>query len=208
MAARASTVDDAWSDAEEASLLARLRAGDDAAFESLVRRETPRLLLLARRLLGNEADAQDAVQEAFVSAFNALGDFHGESRLATWLYRITVNAALMKRRSKARRREREIDTLLPQFGPGGHHVEPPSTWTEPASAEAERAESQALVRRSIDQLPDTYRTILILRDIQELETDEVARHLGISSNAVKIRLHRARQALRTLLDQQMGGKEA
>jgi RNA polymerase sigma-70 factor (ECF subfamily) len=193
--------------AEEAVLLGRLRAGDDEAFETLVRDHTSRMLSVARRYLGNEEDARDAVQDSFASAFRAIGSFHGESRLSTWLHRITVNAALMKLRSRARRKEVEIDGLLPQFGPGGHHVEPPSTWREPASAEVEREEARELVRDAIDHLPEAYRTVLILRDIDGFENDELARHLGVSVNAAKIRVHRARQALRTLLDPHMRGLE-
>jgi RNA polymerase sigma-70 factor (ECF subfamily) len=208
VALRTRPADDTWNATEEAALLARLRAGNDAAFETLVRDHTPRLLAVARRILSSEDDAQDAVQEAFVSAFKALDGFHGEARLSTWLHRITVNAALMKQRSRTRRGERDIETLMPQFGPGGHHVEPPSTWLEPASAEAERRELQGLVRRSIDELPEAYRTVLMLRDIQELETEEVAQHLGVTANAVKIRVHRARQALKTLLDPHLRGLNA
>jgi RNA polymerase sigma-70 factor (ECF subfamily) len=190
---------------ENAELLARLRAGDDAAFEWLVRAHTPRLLTIARRLLSSDEDAQDVVQEAFVSAFRGIESFQGDARLSTWLHRITVNAALMKRRAQSRRRDRDIESLLPQFGESGRHLEPPSTWVEDSSAAAERSETRALVRACIDDLPDGYRTVLILRDIQELETDEIARHLRITANAAKIRLHRARQALKTLLDPHMRG---
>jgi RNA polymerase sigma-70 factor (ECF subfamily) len=207
MASQSPMVKDDWNPAEEAALVARLRAGDDSAFETLVRAHTARLLVVARRLLSNEADAQDAVQEAFVSAFKAIDTFHGEARLSTWLHRITVNAALMKRRAQSRRHERDIESVLPQFGEGGHHIDPPSSWVEPSSAPAERGELRDLVRRSIDELPDPYRTVLILRDIQELETEEVAQHLGVTANAVKIRVHRARQALRTILDPHMRGVE-
>jgi RNA polymerase sigma-70 factor (ECF subfamily) len=196
-----------WNAAEEAVLLTRLRAGDDDAYEKLVRDHTARMLSVARRYLGNEDDARDAVQDAFASAFKAIDTFHGDSRISTWLHRITVNAALMKLRARARRPERAIDDLLPEFGPGGHHAEPPSTWSESASAEAEREEARELVRRSIAELPEAYRTVLILRDIEGWENDELARHLGISVNAAKLRVHRARQALRTLIDPQMRGME-
>jgi RNA polymerase sigma-70 factor (ECF subfamily) len=198
-------VDDGWNPAAEAELLARLRRGEDAAFETLVREHTSRLLVVTRRLLSSEHDAQDAVQEAFLSAFKAIDSFQGEARLSTWLHRIAVNAALMKRRSQGRRRERDIESLLPQFGEGGHHLEPPTSWVEPSSAPAERTEMRELVRNCIDELPEAYRTVLVLRDIQEMETEEVARHLGVTANAVKIRLHRARQALRALLDPHMHG---
>jgi RNA polymerase sigma-70 factor (ECF subfamily) len=190
---------------DDVELLGRLRAGEDAAFEALVRAHSPRLLTVARRLLGSDEDAQDVVQEAFLSAFRGIERFQGDARLSTWLHRITVNAALMKRRAHSRRRDSDIESLLPQFGDDGRHLEPPSTWVEDSSAAAERGELSALVRARIDELPDAYRTVLILRDIQETETEDIARHLGITANAVKIRLHRARQALKTLLDPHMRG---
>src|SRR5262249_24537369 len=99
----------------EAHLLARLRGGEDEAFEQLVRQYTGRLLAVARPLLGNEHDAYDAVQETCLSAFKGIGQFIGTAKLSTWLYRIVINAALMKLRSRRRKPEESIDELLPQF---------------------------------------------------------------------------------------------
>src|SRR5438132_11627990 len=98
---------------EEAALVAELRAGDEPAFERMVRLYSPRMLAAARRILGNEEDARDAVQDAFISAFKAMTSFEGESRLATWLHRIGINAALMRLRSRQRKNERPISELLP-----------------------------------------------------------------------------------------------
>lgn len=189
----------------EAALVERLRRQDERAFAEVIEEHGPRLLATARRLLRNEEDAQDALQEAFLSAFRSLDSFHGDARLSTWLHRIVVNAALMRRRSNSRRheddrRESDIGDLLPEFDETGHFAPAFSASAEPSESALERAETRELVRRVIDELPEIYRTALILRDIEELETEEVARHLGVSSNAVKIRVHRARQALRTLLD--------
>ena len=189
--------------AGEAVLVARLRAGEEAAYEELVRGETAHLLAVARRLLRNEDDAQDAVQQAFLSAFRALPAFNGESRLTTWLHRIVTNAALMKLRSRGRRPEDSIDDLLPNFLEDGHHVEQFSDWSLPADARLVRRETRAQVRAAIDRLPDSYRTVLLLRDIEELSTEETARALGVNANTVKIRLHRARQALVKLLTPHM-----
>ena len=180
-------------------LLGRLRAGDDSAYEELVRKEMPHLLAVARRLLRNDDDAQDAVQQAFVSAFRALPAFNGQSRLTTWLHRIVTNAALMKLRARGRRPEESIEDLLPNFLDDGHHVEQFSEWSLPADAKLLRHETRARLRAAIDQLPDSYRTVLLLRDIEELSTEEAALQLGVTSNTVKIRLHRARQALLKLL---------
>lgn len=183
----------------EEGLLARLRAGDEAAYEALVREQGPRMLRVIRRFLHHENDAQDALQDAFLSAFRGLAEFQGEARLSTWLHRIAVNAALMKLRKAKRTDERSIEDLLPRFLDDGHAVEPVVAWTED-DATLERQETRALVREQITMLPETYRTVLLLRDIEGLDTEETARLLGVTPNAVKIRLHRARQALRTLLD--------
>lgn len=188
---------------DDPSFVARLRAGDGAAFELLVREAGGRMLAVARRLLSNEEDAREAVQDAFVSAFKSLDRFEGASRITTWLHRITVNAALMKRRAKVRRPERSIDDLLPRFYEDGHRINPRPAWQPLPDELLERAETVSMVRRLIDDLPDDYRTILILRDIEELDTSASAEALGISEAAVKTRLHRARQALRTLLEQEL-----
>jgi RNA polymerase sigma-70 factor (ECF subfamily) len=195
-------------DAAEAALLAGLRAGSDAAYESLVRANSSRLLTVARRILGSEDDARDALQEAFISAFRALPRFEGQARLSTWLHRIVVNTALMKLRSRKRRPEEPIESMLPGYKDDGHqHVEPVE-WSDGADVALERAETRAYVRAQIDRLPENYRTVLLLRDIEELSTPEAAAALGITENAVKIRLHRARQALRALLDQRLRGSSA
>lgn len=187
----------------EAALVDALRAGEERAYETLVRTHGPRMLAVTRRYTRNEEDAQEALQDAFVSAFRALERFEGGSRLATWLHRIAVNAALMLERKRSRRREQDIEELLPAYGPGGHRSEPPIAWNEPAGAGLEREELRALVLRSIAELPENYRTVLVLRDIEELDLDEIAERLEITPGAAKIRVHRARQALRTLLDPHM-----
>ena len=184
---------------DEATLLAGLRGGDEAAFAKLVGRYSARLLAVTRRLLNQEQDAQDAVQDAFLSAFRGLANFDGNSSLATWLHRIALNAALMKLRSQRRKPEQPIDGLLPTYYDDGHRRDPGPAWKALAS-DAERAETRELVRRCIAQLPDSFRVVLVLRDIEQLDTAAVAEHLGIEAGAVKTRLHRARQALRTLLD--------
>ena len=184
---------------EEADLLARLRRNDGAAYEELVTAHSGRLLAVARRILRNAEDARDAVQEGFLSAFRSLPAFHGQSRLATWLHRIVVNAALMKLRARGRRPETSIEDLLPRFLEDGHHAEPVSAW--PAVDELlVRRETRARLRAALDILPENYRTVVVLRDIEELDTESTAQLLGLTPNAVKIRLHRARLALRTLLD--------
>ena len=184
----------------ETELLADLRAGKDGAYESMVRAFGPRLHATVRRLLANDEDARDALQETFLSAFKAIDRFDGNSRLYTWLHRIATNAALMRLRTKSRKPEDSIEDLLPTFKTDGHHKKSPRSWSTPLN-KAQVTEARELVRTTIDKLPESYRTVLVLRDIDQLDTARVAEVLEITPNAVKVRLHRARQALRTLLSE-------
>ncbi|HEX9407774.1 MAG TPA: sigma-70 family RNA polymerase sigma factor [Thermoanaerobaculia bacterium] len=186
-----------------AALVSDLKAGEPTAFEALVRMQMPALLRAARRFLRSEEDARDAVQDTFVSAFKSIGTFQENSQLATWLHRILINSCLMKLRTQKRRPEEDIETYLPRFQDDGHQVEPSVPWAETAESILQRKQTRDLVRASIDSLPETYRVVLLLRDIEEMTTEETAKLLGITANAVKVRLHRARQALRTLLDPHM-----
>ena len=187
----------------EALLVTRLRSGDAAAFETLVRTHMAALLRVARRFLRSEEDARDAVQDAFVSAFRSIDKFSANARLSTWLHRIVVNASLMRLRSLRRRPEEDIEEYLPRFREDGHQLEESVQWSETAETILQRTELTDVVRNAIDRLPDTHREVLLLRDIEELSTEEAAEVLKVTPNAVKIRLHRARQALRTLLDPYM-----
>lgn len=187
----------------EQSLVSALRAGSNDAFETLVRLYMARLLSVARRFLKNEEDARDAVQDAFISAFRSIQKFEAGAKLSTWLHRIVVNAALMRLRTKRRHPEEDIEELLPRFAADGHQVTESVDWSLSAEEMVQRSETRELVRRMIDQLPDTYRVVLLMRDIEEMSTDETATALGITATAVKVRLHRARQALRARLDKEM-----
>jgi RNA polymerase sigma-70 factor (ECF subfamily) len=140
------------------------------------------------------------VQDAFLSAFRSLEGFERNSALGTWLHRILVNVCLMRLRAQSRSREVRIDDLLPTFDRSGHHSRPVRAWEDEALARLTRAETRAHVRACLDRLPDSYREVLVLRDIEELDTEQTAQQLGINPGAVKTRLHRARQALRTLLE--------
>ncbi len=191
-------------DTDDPGLVAALRAGDLTAFERIIRDHGRPLLAVARRLLRDEEEAREAVQDALVSAFRACHRFEGGSRVSTWLHRIVVNACLMRLRTLRRRGEVSIDGWLPRFLPDGHHEARFVDWSNAAHALVEQQETCALVRR--DSLPDSYRTVLLMRDIEGVPVEEVAAALEISSNAVHIRLHRARQALRTLLDPVIRGQ--
>lgn len=185
---------------DEARLVERIRHGDESACEALVRLHAGRMLAVARRLLRSEEDSADAVQDAFLSAFRSIGSFAAQSGLGTWLHRIVVNASLMKLRSRSRRRDVPLDDLLPTFDETGHHTARVRPWPEQAPVLAIREETRAQVRECIERLPESHRTVLLLRDVEELDTEQTARLLGINPGAVKTRLHRARQALRTLLE--------
>ena len=184
-------------------LVQRLLAGDEQAFVEVVRAHAGRSLALAKRFLKNEADAEEAVQEAFLSFFRSLDRFEANARLGTWLHRIVVNAALMKRRALGRSAERNIEDLLPTFYEDGYRIDPRAAWTMPSDVILQQRETRQMVRDKIDELPDKYRTILVLRDLEERDTAETATLLGESPGTVKTRLHRARQALRTLLEREL-----
>lgn len=188
----------------DTALLADLRAGRPGAYEQLVRTHGGRLLAVARRLLASEEDARDALQETFLNAFRNIHRFEGQALLSTWLHRIVVNVSLMKLRGRKRKPEESLDHLLPAFRDDGHFMERFESGAEPVDARLAREEEQVAVRAAIDDLPEHYRTILLLRDIEGMSTQDVADQLGITANAVKLRLHRARQALRTLLAPRLG----
>jgi RNA polymerase sigma-70 factor (ECF subfamily) len=188
---------------DDTALLERLRAGDSNAYEKLVRSCGGRMLATARRMLGDEEEARNVVQDAFLSAFRSIDRFAGDSLLSTWLHRIVVNAALMKLRSRRRRPEVHIEDLLPTFEGDGMHrdaAELADADAVDAAEELDGAHRRARVRACIEMLPASYRTVLTLRDIEELSTEEVADMMGLSRANVKTRLHRARQALKTLLE--------
>ena len=174
---------------DEAELIARLRAGDDAAYEHLFRTHAGALMSVARRFFGESDDAAEAVQDAFVSAFKAMATFEGTSKLGTWLHRITVNACLLKLRGRKRSRLVPLNEDAPA-----------------AAAECDtglsQAETCARVREGVEQLPEAYRTVIRLRDLEGLSTEETADRLGTNCGAVKTRLHRARRALRTVQESQ------
>ena len=185
---------------DESEMVNDLRAGKSAAFEHLVRQYGGWMLAVAERILAHHDDAKEAVQDAFLSAFQSLGKFDERSKLSTWLHRIVVNASLMKLRRRRRRPEHPIDDLLPAFLADGHQAHPNGRWTNSVLEQMQRAEVQSAIRAKIDSLPDSFRIVLVLRDIEELETEAVADLLQLTPGAVKVRLHRARQALRSLLE--------
>jgi RNA polymerase sigma-70 factor (ECF subfamily) len=188
----------------DAFIIEGLRAGDDRAFELLVRTYVGPLRAVALRLLQNPADADDAVQEALLSAYRGFGNFRADSRLSTWLHRIVVNAALQRlRRARRVDETQDLDALLPRFQENGYPQDFHQPWAASIDDLVARAETRESVRQMIDRLPESYRTVLILRDIEEVDTAEAAELLGITPAALKVRLHRARQALRNLFEREL-----
>ncbi len=191
---------DATAASADADLIRRLKAGDEDAYAIVVRTLGGRMLSVARRFLHDEDLARDAVQDAFLSAFRAIHTFDGHAQISTWLHRIVVNASLMRLRTRRRKPEQSIEPLLPAFAEDGHHASRPVlAWTDSAEQSLLRREARAQMRAAIAELPESYRTALMLRDIEERSTREAADLLGITENALKLRLHRARQALATKL---------
>jgi RNA polymerase sigma-70 factor (ECF subfamily) len=178
----------------------------DVTPEQMVRDNIVWMLRLAERLLGDRALAEDAVQDAFISAFKGLEKFEWRSSLKTWLHRITVNAALTKLRQSKRRAEQSIDADLPEFDQYNCRIEMP--WQYLASLEEviQKEDLRKTVNVCIDSLPDSYRIVLQLRDIEGYDTREVAEQLEISEANVKVRLHRARAALKKQLEPILRGE--
>jgi RNA polymerase sigma-70 factor, ECF subfamily len=188
----------------EAWLLTRLRHRDEWAFETLVHDYHERMHRVAYRVLHNEEDSADAVQEAFLAVFLSIGSFEGNSRLWTWLYRILLNICLKKLQSRSRRRELRLDDLHEASIDARQNGDAAGWRAEPAFLSIDRRETEAEVRMWINRLPYAYRRVVTLREIEELDTDQTARTLCISRSAVKSRLHRAREALRVLLTRAQG----
>jgi RNA polymerase sigma-70 factor (ECF subfamily) len=174
---------------DETDLVVRLRTGDDDAYEQLFRTHAGAMMFVARRFFGDTDEAAEAVQDAFVSAFKAMATFEGTAKLGTWLHRITVNACLLKLRGRKRSR------LVPL-------EEGAATNASACDSGLSQAETCTRVRAGVEQLPEAYRTVIRLRDFEGLSTEETAARLGTNCGAVKTRLHRARQALKSVLESQ------
>lgn len=187
----------------EAAQISRAAAGDAAAFEILMRRHNQLLFRTARSILKNDAEAEDALQEAWLRAWRNLSHYRAESRLATWLIRITVNEALGRlRRSSAPIIPLDAAMLSPD----------PKTiaaLTEPAGRDPEqmlqRAEMRRLMEARIDRLPEIFRTVFVLRAVEDMSVEEVALALDIPEATVRTRFFRARALLRESLAQEMDG---
>ena len=186
--------------AEDRTLVERLARGDAVAIEALMTRFSDRVYRVAYGITRNSADAEETVQDVFLTVLRQIGRFEGRSALSTWIYRIATNTALNKRRGKRREVEVSLDELLPSFLPDGHRAGERSwvlaDWSPRPDEELLGSEGRAALGRALDALPEHYRAVIVLHDVEELPNETVASMLGESLAAVKSRLHRARMVLR------------
>jgi RNA polymerase sigma-70 factor, ECF subfamily len=185
---------------DDAMMISGLITGHRATVETFVRCNAGWMHSVARRYLTDEALAEDCVQESFASMFKSLHRFEQRSRLRSWLHRIVINTALMKLRSIRRRREDSIEMVMPTMDCDGARIQ--GDWSDEATPAdvLDQAETAAIVVRAIDRLPENYRSVLRLLDIDGLDTCSAAIALKLSEGNVKVRLHRARIALKKLVE--------
>ena len=182
---------------DESELVSKARAGDSAAFSELVNRYQNKIYRLAKHITQNDEDAEDVLQEAFLKAYEHLDGFQGNSRFYTWIVRIAVNEALMKLRKRKGDRFVSLDEPVET---GEEQVKREiAVWDDNPEQQYSQEEMRAILDEAIEGLKPDFRTVFLLRDIEELSTEETAETLGISIPAVKSRLLRARLALREKL---------
>ena len=193
----------------DVELVRRAQQGDGSAFAELVGRHQRQLYRLALRMTGSEADAQEVLQEAFLNAYQKLPNFRGEAQFSSWLYRIAANSALMRLRRKRRAPDGLSDQPLelsgPRFSAEGY-LEPTSSsdWSQRADEKMMSGELGTAIDQAVNGLPDDYRTVFLLKDVDGLSNEEIADALELTVPAVKSRLHRARLALREKLGEFFG----
>jgi len=175
---------------DERELIAAAQSGDRSAFEELVRRTYRDTFTLAHRLTGNEEDARDVAQDAYLRAWKGIGKFRGEAQFSTWLYRITANAAATHMRKRRRHRSESLDDV-------GEPTE--LRYDAQPVAMAEAGDLLDRLSAAVDQLPPKLRQVVVLRDVYSLPHEAIAEELGISETAAKVRLHRARRKLREVI---------
>jgi len=189
---------------DEAALVARAQAGDQGAFTTLVDHYQRKIYRIGKNITQNNEDAEDVLQETFLKAYEHLGGFQGNSKFYTWIVRIAVNEALMKLRKRKGDRFVSLDEPIET---GEEEVKREiAVWDDNPEQRYSREEMQRILDEAVDDLKPDFRTVFVLRDIEELSTEETAEGLGISVPAVKSRLLRARLALREKLTRQFKRK--
>jgi RNA polymerase sigma-70 factor (ECF subfamily) len=185
-----------WDQAPTILEESRDAVGGPPSPEKIFEEYAPRVYHLARRMLGNAADAEDVTQDVFLQLVRKLATFRGEAAFSTWLYRVTVNAALSFRRKRALREMASLPEPLEDFGMDGKHRAPVRRWTKTPDQVMLDQETHQLIEAAIAELPESYRDVYVLADVEELPSTEIAGMLGMSVSAVKSRLHRARLLMR------------
>lgn len=190
---------------DDSELIERLQNGDEGALEDLFNLYSPKLYNVANRILGDVADTQEVIQDVFWTAYRKAKTFRGAAQLSTWLYRLTVNAALGRIRRSKKAKEIEYDEFLPKFQEDGHHaVRPVVDWSNALEENCARREIQEFLKQALDLLTPLDRSIVILSDLEGLSDKEIAAAVSITVPAVKTRLHRARLFLRGKLAVSLG----
>jgi len=195
---------------DDRTLLARAATGDGEALETLMARFASRVYRLAFGITRSAADAEEIVQDVFLQIVQKGAGFEGRAALGSWIYRITTNVSLNKRRGKRRELETSLDELLPRYRADGHRDGERAylltDWSGTPERELLAGESRRILEAALDRLPDHYRAVLVLKDVEELSNDEVADIVGDTVGAIKTRLHRARMALREQLTRHLGAR--
>jgi RNA polymerase sigma-70 factor (ECF subfamily) len=190
------------SDLNDPELIALALEGEELAFRVIMERHNKRLYRVARAVLKNETEAEDVVQEAYLRAFAALPSFRGEASLATWLTRIALNEALGRKRKE--RPMVDIGAVIDLEEKSAEIIEFPTMKAEPDPERSiARQEIRQLLEAAVDGLPETFRVVFVMRDIEGMSIEETARFLDIRPETIKTRLHRARRLLRESLDEQL-----
>lgn len=186
---------------EDSALLALAQSGDMAAFEALVERHRDHVYGLALRMTRSEADAAEITQDTFLSAYQHLEDFRGDAAFGSWVYRIAANNALMRMRHQRVKDAAEAELRTPEFNERGSLTEVPSTeWAKGADEQVLDAELGRAIQQATDTLPEDYRRVFLLKDVDGLSYEEISEITGDSVPAIKSRLHRARLALREAIE--------
>ncbi|MBI3409797.1 MAG: sigma-70 family RNA polymerase sigma factor [Planctomycetes bacterium] len=172
------------------------RSGAQWTPEQVFLEHAPRVYSLARRMLGNDADAEDVTQDVLLQVVRKLDTFRGEANLSTWLHRITVNAALAHRRKRANREHREVRDPFNHFTEHGYHAQSIRPWSASPDNIVQSKETTALIEKAITELPEIYRDVYVLADVEGLPNQDIGDMLGLSLPAVKSRLHRGRLLMR------------
>jgi len=190
---------------DETFLIERLKAGDQDAFETIFNLYSPKLYGVAQRILGEVADTEEVIQDVFWTVYRKAKMFRGHSQFSTWLYRLTVNAALGKIRRSKKNREVEYEEFLPKFQNDGHHsVRPVVDWSDTLDEQYAKQEIQQLLANALNQLKPIDKSVVVLSDLEGMSDKEIAATLSLTVSAVKTRLHRARLFLRGKLAVQLG----